>query len=71
VEKCKKSWFLISGFLHKVDESCTLLGYYPVSSGNSIPKLRDNLSALSSKVKNSKRKPVTPVYVLYREECRQ
>jgi hypothetical protein len=28
---------MISGFCCKVDESCALLGYYTMSSGNSLP----------------------------------
>jgi hypothetical protein len=35
-------------------ENCTLLDYYATSSGNSLPKFRDNLSVLSSGVKNQK-----------------
>jgi hypothetical protein len=34
---------VISGFRRKVDENCALLGYYAASSGNSLPKFRDNL----------------------------
>ena len=36
----------ISGFLREVDENCTLRGYYAVSSGNSLPTFRDNLSTM-------------------------
>ena len=35
-------------------ENCALLGYYAVSSGNILPTFRDNLSILSSGVKNPK-----------------
>jgi hypothetical protein len=28
---------MISGFHHKVDENCPLLGYYAASSGNILP----------------------------------
>jgi hypothetical protein len=28
---------MISGFCHKVDENCTVLGYYAVSSGDFLP----------------------------------
>jgi hypothetical protein len=28
---------MISGFQHKVDENCAVLGYYVVSSGNFLP----------------------------------
>jgi hypothetical protein len=38
----------ISGLYHEVDENCTLLGYYALSSGNFLPMSRDNLSASSS-----------------------
>jgi len=30
---------MISGFCHEVDENCSLLGYYSLSSGNFIPVL--------------------------------
>jgi len=33
------------------------MGYYPASSGNSLPTFRDNLLVPSSRVKNSKKKP--------------
>jgi hypothetical protein len=42
-----------SGFRRNVDDICALLGFYAVCSGNSVPKFRDNLSAPSSRVKNS------------------
>jgi hypothetical protein len=44
------SW-VISGFRHDVYEICTLLGYNAAYSGNSLLKFRDNLSVLSSRVK--------------------
>jgi len=31
-----------SGFRREVDESCALLGSYSASSGNFLPKFRDN-----------------------------
>jgi len=34
---------MISGFRHKVDENCPLLGYYTASSGNSFPLFCRNL----------------------------
>lgn len=37
----------ISGFCHKVEENCTLLGYYTVGSGNSWPTFWDNLWILT------------------------
>ena len=43
---------VISGSHCEVDENCTLLGYYTVSSDNSLPMFEDNLSVPSSKVKN-------------------
>jgi len=39
---------MISGFSHEVDENFTLLCYYAVSSGNSLPMLRDSLSKKKS-----------------------
>ena len=45
---------MTSGFHHKVDENCTLLGYYAVSSGNLLLTFQDNLSVLSLGVKISK-----------------
>jgi hypothetical protein len=36
------------------EEHCTLLGYYAVNSGNSLPTLWDNLSVPSSGFKNPK-----------------
>jgi len=44
--------FVISGFRSKVDRNCFLLGYYATSSGNFLPKFRDNLAVPSSGVKN-------------------
>ena len=43
---------VILGCRREVDENCVLLGYYAASSGNSLPTFRDNLSILSSRVKN-------------------
>jgi len=62
---------VIQGFCRKVDENCVLLGYYAASSGNSLLTFQDNLSVLSSRVKNSKRKLVTLVQGLHRKECGQ
>jgi len=39
------------------------------SSGNFLPTFRDNLSVSSSSVKNPKRKHITLVRGLHREEC--
>jgi len=47
---------VISGFCHKIDENCTLLGYYGASSGNSLPTLGGNLLVTSSRGKNVTRK---------------
>lgn len=41
-------------FCREVDEHCGLLGYYAAYSDNSLPTLRDNVLAPSSKVKNPK-----------------
>jgi hypothetical protein len=43
---------VILGCRHEVDENCVLLGYYEACRGNSLPTFRDNLSVLSSSVKN-------------------
>jgi hypothetical protein len=43
---------MISGFSHKVEEICPLLGYYAPYSGNSLTLFRDDLSIPSSRVKN-------------------
>ena len=43
---------VILGCRRERDENCVLLGYYTASSGNSLPTFRDNLSVLSSRVKN-------------------
>lgn len=32
---------MILGFCHEVDENHTLLGYYAVCSGNSLPRIAD------------------------------
>jgi hypothetical protein len=42
---------MISGFGCEVDENCTLLDYYAVSSGNFLPTF--NLSVISSGFKQS------------------
>jgi hypothetical protein len=42
---------VISGFRRKVDEICSLLGYYAAYSSNSLSTFRDNLSVPSSRVK--------------------
>ena len=38
---------MISGFRREAGENCALLGYYAMSSGNSLPTFRDNLSVSS------------------------
>ena len=43
---------VILGFYHEVDESCTLLDYYTVSSGNSLLTFWDNLLVPSSSISN-------------------
>jgi len=59
---------VISGFCREVDENCILLGYYAVSSGNSLPKLQDNVLVPSSRGKNVTRKWGVLLWGLYREE---
>jgi hypothetical protein len=44
---------VISGFCCKVDEDCSLLGYYAASSGNYLLMFGDNLLVPSSRVTNS------------------
>ena len=52
-ERHKKDKFcVISGFYREVDENCDILGYYKVSSGNSLPTFRDNPSVPSSRAMN-------------------
>jgi hypothetical protein len=43
-------------FVQRGPKNCALLGYYAASSGNFLPTFRDNLSVLSSRVKNSKKR---------------
>jgi hypothetical protein len=45
---------MISDFRSEADENCTLLHYYPGSSGNFLPLLWNNLSVPSLRFKNSK-----------------
>jgi len=45
---------MISEVRCKVDENCTLLGYYMASSGNFLLTFWDSLLVLSSGVKNPK-----------------
>ena len=42
---------ITSGFHHKVEQNCTLLGYYAASSGNLLLAFQDNLSVPSLRVK--------------------
>lgn len=46
---------VISGFRRTVDENCALLCHYAASSGNSLPKVRYNLTVPSSKTLEAKR----------------
>jgi len=48
--------FVISGFCCEVDEDRVRLGYYAMCSGKSLPMFWDNLSVLSSRVKNRRRR---------------
>ena len=45
---------VIAVFLHDEGEICSLLGYYALYSGNSLPVCRYNLSVPSSRVMESK-----------------
>jgi len=54
VETGNSHIFIISGFRREVDEICALLGYYAAHGGNSLPTFQDNLSAPSTRVKNSR-----------------
>jgi len=47
---------MISGFRREMDENCSLLGYYAVSSGNLLPTFRDKLSVETRRVKKSIKK---------------
>ena len=40
-------------YAKKLDDICTLLGYYRVLSGSSVPTFWDNLSVPSSRVEKS------------------
>jgi len=40
---------VISG---EVDENCPRLGYYAASTGNYLPRFRDNISVASSRMMN-------------------
>jgi hypothetical protein len=44
---------MISGFRCEVDENCALLGYYAMSSGNSLGTFHDSLLVPSPRVKNA------------------
>ena len=46
---------VIADFRPEGDESCAVLGYYVASSGNYLPTFRDNLSAQSWRLKNTRR----------------
>jgi hypothetical protein len=43
---------VISDFHRDVDEICALLGYYAMSSGNTLPTFQDNVSVPFSRVKS-------------------
>jgi len=45
---------MISGFRREVDDNRAFLGYYTACSGYFLPTFRDNLSVLSSGVKDPK-----------------
>jgi hypothetical protein len=49
----RNNWLcVISGFLRRVNDFCTLSGYYAVHNGSFIASFRDNLSVLSSRFVN-------------------
>jgi len=50
----RRYWCVISGFHHKVDENCALLGYYAASSGNFLPTFQDTLWFPSLEVEKTK-----------------
>jgi hypothetical protein len=52
------SWTVVSGVRRDVDETCCILGYYAASSGSPLPTFWDNISVPSSRVKESKKKPL-------------
>ena len=41
-------WVMMSGFRREVEETCVVLHYYAVYSGNFLLTFRDNLSVVSS-----------------------
>ena len=43
-EGSRRLVFVILGFRHEVAENCALMGYHTASSGNFLPKFRDNMS---------------------------
>jgi hypothetical protein len=55
---------IISGFNHKVDENCALLGYCTASSGNFLSMFQDNPLVPSSGFKNPK-ESLLPQYRVY------
>jgi len=60
--KSKVYYPVISGFRREVDENCALLDYDATSSGNFLQTFRDNLSVLSSGVKNIKNPEFFPFW---------
>jgi hypothetical protein len=46
---------MILGFSRDIDKICPIMGYYAASSGNSLPKFRNNVSVSPSMVKNFKK----------------
>jgi hypothetical protein len=49
----------ISCFRRHVNEICAPLGYHAVSSVNTLPTFRDNISVPSSRVKKPKKKGIS------------
>jgi hypothetical protein len=46
-----EDWAIV-GFRREADENCLLMGYYPASGGNFLPKFWDNLAIPSAGIKN-------------------
>jgi hypothetical protein len=73
VLNAKNSWVFLNNeqIVTKicVNGNCALHGYYPASSGNSLPRFRVSISVPTSRFKNSYWKPVILLCYLYREGC--
>jgi len=58
----QRTYCVISGFRCELHENCVLLGSYATSGGNPLPNIRENLSILSSKFKNPRRKEIDRIF---------